>query len=277
MSKEYGNGGVIGDKLSITSSNKYGTITYVGSYYQAIPGTTSPVTIPLTSLRGTAERRPRKGDMVVVVYGTSSTANRNIGIDSNYNYILLANEYSNDSFDANMSVNYKIMGDIPDIDIIVSGTGSTADSGAVALHVWRNINPSPTVSITTSTGIDSRRPIPPSITPSLPGSLIVFCGVAAHQSANANADSYLEDNVNNPRDFFQYILSSNSTNRCTVSMAAYQKWISGSFTPGVFSSSQTSATDSWCAATIVFNPTTDISNLTNSGIWDINAIYDSKL
>jgi hypothetical protein len=156
-------------------------LQYVGGKTASIVGSTATVTnVSLTDLTGGLASSPAEGDFVLVAYATHSTADRSIGVTTS-GYAEIAELYANDSRDVNLSVSWKIMGPTPDSAVDISATGATADPGAVAIHVWRGVDAATSLDVTstTSTGLDSWVPNPPSITPVTSGAVVIAVGAGA--------------------------------------------------------------------------------------------------
>lgn len=224
-----------------------GDIQYVGSYVQGFAGGTTDRTITLTSLTGGIASAPAAGDLVIVYFGTGSTADRNLVVSG---YTEIAELYSNDTYDTNLVAAYKFMGGTPDTSFtLTGGTLSTADAGAVAVQVWRGVNTVTTfdVTSTTATGINSVLCDPPAITPTTPGSIIVSGGAGAHDGENA--ETYSSSNLT---AFVS--VGAGDTNAVTIGLG-YNAWTSGAFNPAQFTFSDTDSTEfSWAAVTLALRP-----------------------
>lgn len=228
-------------KLLEASNNVSTPIQYVGGYVQGFVGTTSDVTISLTSLTGGLSSAPAAGDLVIVYFATGSTTDRNLVVA---NYTSVADLYSNDDYDTNLEVAYKFL-DASDTSItLTGGTFSASDAGTVAIQVFRNTNPL-SISATTSTGVNGGQPNPPSITPIQAGSIVVAGGASGHTGGTLTFTS---------SDLTDFItVGSNDTNDSTVGMG-YYRWLSGAFDPAQFGGGTTAITASWAAATLSVSP-----------------------
>jgi len=239
---------MLADKLRTVVPSAAG-IQFVGSTTAAITASGSTDTnVSLTSLTGGLASAPEAGDLVIVYYGTGSIADRAIGVTT-AGYTEVAELYSNDSQDTNLSVNYKLMGATPDTQVTMSGTGNTSDSGAVAIHVWRNVDSifPLDVTSTTATGTNSVLCDPPAITPVTTGAVIVSGGAGGHDSG---VHTFGSSNLSN----FATIGGPNDTNDVTVGVGS-AVWTSGAFDPAAFTFSGTSTTSfSWAAVTLALRP-----------------------
>lgn len=219
-------------------------IQYVGGSTQTSTGTTSDITVSLTSLTGGSGTAPIAGDFVVVYFGTGSTANRDLVIGSGFTE--LTELYANSTFDANLVVAYKVMGSTPDTSFtITGGTLATADAGAIAVQVWRNV--AQITAFTTATITTSVLCNPPAITPTIAGSVIVSGGAGAHDRGTQTFSS---------SDLTGFITAGgNSTNDVTIGIG-YNVWTSGAFDPAAFTFSSTNNSGFASASvTLVLAPT----------------------
>jgi hypothetical protein len=200
-------------------------IQYVGGYVEGFAGTTSNITITLTSLTGGLASSPAAGDIVIVYFGTSSTADRNLVVSG---YTEVVELYSNDLIDTNLVVAYKFMGVTPDTSFtLTGGTLSTADAGAVAVQVWRNVNVGTPLDVTqtTSTITDSVLANPPAITPITSGAVVVAGGAGAHSDGTQTFSS------SNLTGF----ISVGAVDNFDVTIGlGYHVWTSGAFDPAAF-------------------------------------------
>jgi hypothetical protein len=227
-------------------------IEYVGGFAQGFAGSTSDITISLTSLTGGIASAPAEGDLVVVYFGAGSTFGIS-GIMSVSGYLKVAGLSQSDSYDANLIVSHKFMGSTPDTSFVLTGgTQSNAIAGAVAVHVFRNVDPILPLDVTTTTAQapNTGVPNPPAITPTTENSVIVSGGVAAHV---AGVRTFTSSDLT---DF----VTAGANDDIDVSIGAgYHNWTSGSFDPAVFGGGATSSTDSWVAVTLALRPNQNIS------------------
>jgi hypothetical protein len=221
-------------------------IEYVGGYTIGYLGTTSNITVSLTSLTGGLASAPSAGDFVLVYFGTGSGSNRDLVIAG---YTEIAELYANDSEDTNLAVAYKFMGATPDTSVtLTGGTGDISDGGAVYVSVWRNVDTIKPfdVTTTTATGLNSVLCNPPAITPITAGAVIVSGGAGAHTEgtetySSSNLTAFLSAGVND-------------TNDVTVG-GGYTEWTTGSFDPAQFTfSADNDGSFSWAAVTVALRP-----------------------
>jgi len=226
--------------------------TFVGRTTAGITASSSTTTnVSLTSLTGGLASAPVQNDLVIVYYGVGSDRNRAIGVTT-AGYTEVAELFADNDggYDTNLSVNYKLMGVTPDTQVTVSATGDLADSGAVAIHVWRNVNlASPLdVTSTTATAINTVLCNPPAITPVTAGAVIVSGGAGGH---NRGVQTYSSSNLSN----FATIGGPDDTNDVTVGVGS-AVWTSGAFDPAQFTFSGVDDTNnfSWAAVTMALRP-----------------------
>jgi hypothetical protein len=224
-------------------------IRYVGGTTLAITGSTSTQTdVSLTSLSGGLATAPSAGDLVIVYNGIGSTSDRNTLVQTN-GYTPVADLYSDDTYDANLGVYYKIMGASPDTVVRMPATGSTANAGAVVVQVWRGVDPLVPLDVvsTTATGTNGVLCNPPAITPATAGAVIVAGGAGAH---TFGVQTYTSSDLSN----FITVGGPNSTNDVTVGVGSYA-WTSGAFNPATFGYSGTDqVSNSWAAVTLALRP-----------------------
>lgn len=88
---------------------------------------------------------------------------------------------ANDNEDALISVWYKVMGATPDTSVVSTDTGDLGDSVVAHVRVYRGVNTSNPIDVTTTTNtqINTFVPDPPAITPVTDFSMIVVYGAGA--------------------------------------------------------------------------------------------------
>ena len=270
MESVYLNGGFIGTTLDFNTTDRYvieeaSPLEYVGGRTVGFAGDNENTVISLTGITGM-----QPGDLVVVAFATAGTAQ--FSAIGNGVYTTVARLYANDTEDTNLWVAYKFMPDPVDTSItLVNGTDNVSDAGTVAIHVWRNVDTSTPMDVTatTATRTNSGIPLPPAITPTTSGAVILAAYAVAH---NGGTDTYT--NSNGLDNFFT--VGANDTNDSTIGLGSYN-WTSGSYTPPTptWSNSNSTAYSS-AAVTLALRPTSAVlGNQKNSGIWNLSAVYDS--
>lgn len=206
-------------------------IKYVGGYVEGFVGQTTDKTITLTSLTGGLASQPSADDFVIVYFGTSSTADRNLVVSG---YTEVVELWANDDSDTNLAVAYKFMTATPDTSItLTGGTLNIAEAGAVYISVWRNVNTTTPLDVTqtTATGTNTVLADPPAITPVTLGSVIVSGAAGAHDKAGAQ--TYSSSNLTG-------FLSVGADDSTAVTIGGgYNIWTTGTFNPAQFTFSNT--------------------------------------
>lgn len=217
----------------------------VGSKSVGFAGTLSNAVISLTDLTGGIDTAPQSGDMVVIAYCVGSGSGTPALSFVTSGYTTLASLFSDDTADTSLVAGYKFMTGTPDTSVTVSDTDNTASAGAVAVMVFRGVDPSTPLDVatTTSTGINGGRPTPPAITPTTPGAIIGMFGGSGNQ-APAVFVSGLSNFITRTQG---------DTNSITVGAGTYS-WISGTYTPVQWTGNTTSTQASWASATFALRP-----------------------
>jgi len=247
------------------------TLTYVGGRTQAFAGSTSNDVVSINgTLTGGTNTSPLEGDLVIVAIELCGTADKSYRISG---FTQLVDLYANDTEDSNFQVGYKFMGATPDTSVtITGGSGSTADALAVAVHVWRNVDPTTPLDVTatTSSQLNTGIPNPPAITPVTAGAQIIVAAGTAH---TGGVDTFGATYLSNFRTF-----GSNDDNDATVGIGNIAL-TSGSYDPAAWTFSQTDSTAfSTNSVTFALRPSVIpavFGNLKNSGIWNLPAVYET--
>lgn len=154
------------------------TLQYVGS--SSCAGTGATYSCSLTTLTGGIAGVAATGDLVIVVTGWSSAADGNPGVTTPTGYTEVYDLWANDARDANLSVNWKIMGATPDTSVTVSGFNNAANGGATVVHVWRGANQTTPMDVTPPAGVvtpgNQAHPDSPAITPVTSGAVVLTVG-----------------------------------------------------------------------------------------------------
>lgn len=230
-------------------------ISYIGGVVGNKAGATSGNTsVALDSgLTGGVGGSLQEGDLVLVVFVTSSTADRTLAITdpSAAAYSLVASElYANGTTnDTNLRFAYKFMGSTPDTSLNIGPTGNAADGGAWAVYVLRGVDPDYPFDVTptTATGTGTSRPNPPSITPITTGALVVVAsgggsGTGTTAFTFASSSNLIQDNGADTQDG-------------RAALAQYT-WTSGALDPAAAGAGSNNAADSWAAVTAALRPYT---------------------
>lgn len=227
-------------------------IQYVGGTTAQITGSTATTTnVSLTGLTGGLASAAAAGDLVVVYYGVGSTVARTLTITTGYTSV--ASLTISDTYDANLVVAYKFMGSIPDTTVTVSATGATNDSGAVAIQVWRYVDPilpldTPITAGSIGTVTNTVLCNPQQNTPATAGAIIIAGGAGAH---SRGVQTYSSSNLSN----FLTIGGPDNTNDVTIGMGSRAGVAGTSFDPATFTFSAADlAQFSYCTLTMGLRP-----------------------
>lgn len=221
-------------------------IQYVGGQLASITASTTTATTVNFALTGGLASTPATDDIVIVSYGVGSTVNATIGVNT-AGYTEIAELYVSDTYDANLSVSYKVMGATPDTSVDISATGLNSDGGYVVIQVFRGIDTTTPMDVTaaTATGGNSGIPNPAAITPTTVGAEIVVIGATASTGGVTYTAAYLTN----------FLTASNTaaTNDITVG-AGWVDWTSGAYDPAAFTVTGSANTQSWAAVTLALRP-----------------------
>lgn len=225
------------------------TTGYVGGTKVSQVGSTSgELTFDLTALTGGIDTTARTGDMVIVNLGIGSTSDLTMSMTT-AGYNKIADLYSNDTYDANQGVFWKVMGATPDTTVSTMYSGSTSDGIGATVMVFRGVSPD-APSIQTATGINGGQPTPPAITPTIPGSIVVCMGVSADTSSSVFTSNTLDNFIS---------IAQAETNDVMLGMGSF-RWSSGTYTPPQWTGGSNLTSGSWCAVTLALRPETGTSN-----------------
>lgn len=228
-------------------------IQFVGGATASKSGATSGnSTIALNSgLTGGIASAVAAGDLVIAVFGTGSTANRTLAItDGGSAYTLIGSElYQDDTIDTNLRVAYKFMGETPDTATTFGPTGNANDAGAMAVYVFRGVDPDTPLDVAAVTGqaASTSRVVPPDITPSTAGAFVVVAGAAGH---GGGTDTFTSSDLTDFRT-----QGANDTNDVTIGIGHDPAWSSGATNYATWGHSQADNTSyCWAAMTIALRP-----------------------
>lgn len=269
MTTRFERGGLIGASLTYNTTDRYvvgttaASVSYVGGTTAAYTGTTSDISISVSSLS------IQTGDIIIVAFATGSTANRTIGAEG---FTQVASLYSNDSYDTNLYVGYQVALTSVTSITLVGGTGSISDAGAAAVHVWRGIDTTEVISGSfVRTGTVANTLFPPlstvGIDLTISNAVIIVAGAAAH---SGGVDTFGSTDLSN-----FLTVGSNDSYDVSVGLGSYA-YTGGTYTPAAWTCTQADST-SFSAAAVTFGlkpgiPGTPIyGSLKNSGMWDLSS------
>ncbi len=202
--------------------------------------------ISLTSLTGGIDTQPSADDVVVLAYGTGTIGSRAIGVVAGDAYTTFVSKiYQNNTEDLNFWTGYKKMGATPDTQVTVTGTLNSADAGAIVIMVWRYIDPTTPLDVTTvSTSGSGGQPVPGAITPVTQHAPIIVMGGGAGVTCVDFTSSDLSD-------FTPF--TGNGTHDVAVGMG-WKDWTSGAFTAATFGGGEASASNARAAVVAALRP-----------------------
>lgn len=220
-------------------------ISYVGGISGVSPGGSS-ITLSLTSLTGGIDNTARTNDIVLVLYGAANNADLSMDVLTS-GYTKISDLYGNDTYDTNGSISYKIMGSTPDTSVVTSTIGSSSYGKVAIAYVFRGIDITTPIDVTTTTsiGTNSGCPTPPAITPVTTGAVIV-CAGANSSAAALFTTSELSSFITN--------VDISAPETSSTGGIGYKTWTSGTFTPAQFGGGDSFYIFSWVAMTLVLRP-----------------------
>lgn len=229
--------------------------TYVGGRTASFVGSTATNTdISLSgTLSGGVATSPAQDDVIVLVYSTGSSANRSIKVNTAGYLLVGEKDFSNDTYDNNLVIYVKVAG-ASETTVQVGPTLNTSDAGAVAIHVWRNIDLDILVEKIEQVSVSNTSLInPPSITPVTVGAIVIAGGGAGHASNLVYNTPALLSN------FIQ--VNSADTNSTAVAIGS-GTWTSGAFDVAQFTLSSGTSSVAWSynSFSLALKPGPTVSN-----------------
>lgn len=217
-------------------------ITYIGQIDVAHDGNVGGFTQSLAALS------LQQNDLVVVGFHLASNTDRAIGVNT-AGYAEEAELFANDTYDANLSVSWKIMGATPDSDVTVGGPGSSTHPARIVIRAYRGVDTTTPMDVTrtTATGINGLLVDPPSITPTTSGSMITVWGVGAAKAA-ALSTPYASSDLAS----FSSGLMSNFYDLAWG--VGHKDWTSGAFDAAAWTGTESTTTDSWACIVLALRP-----------------------
>lgn len=206
--------------------------------------------VSLTALTGGTGSTANEGDLVIAVYGNATVgSNTNQGVTTS-GYAQIADVYSDDTLDANLTVYWKIMGSTPDTTVAFAASGNSAWGCAALVHVWRGVDSTNPIDVTTTTasGINTDAFNSPSITPTTPGAYVLTIGAGTNDITN-------DDTITAPAGYGnQKNVSRLATSYAITIGCASKAWITGAEDPAVWGGLAAGAANAWCAASVALRP-----------------------
>lgn len=212
-------------------------------------------------------------DLVIVSYGNADADNADLNmVMVTSGYTEVADLFSNDTFDANMGVYWKVMGGTPDTEAVADNIGGADTDTPAVCMVFRGVDTTTPMDVAPATAqaqLNTFHPNPPSVNHNNPsGVWTVIAGSNAHNLGDLTftfPTGYTIDAVQS---------SGNDTADGVVGMG-YNSGPSDPEDPGVITSSGTDSTSfAWVATTLALRPvaataptvtnSTGDSNVTNT-------------
>lgn len=243
-------------------------IQFVGSQTALLAVGDSTINFSLTGGIGSV---PIENDLVIVSLGVSLTSDIALGVVTS-GYTEVAELYANSTRDTNLSVSGKRMGATPDTTVVVSGKTVSSAAGTAVIHVYRGVDTSQALDVTstTSTVITSIKPNPAAITPITDGALIVVASSTGSSNISGTMTApYLSD----------FTLDTDTATFAKVyNSIGNVAWTSGSYDPAEFTFSGTdSASYTSAAVTMALRPAvTGSAELTATDITTASPTLDAS-
>lgn len=224
-------------------------LRYVGGL--SATGNSNPITLQLEDLTGGCSPAVQAGDLVIVVIGVVGTADLNLAVQT-AGYTEVADLYSNDDRDANLSVSYKLMGTIPDTEVQVTGSAGATEGAVVAVHVWRGVHQSSPLDVgaQSATGTNGGAPDAPSITPVTTYAQVIACGVGTSTGTQA---------LTAPSGYTNLVTTTVDPGTGVAVAIASKVWGGGAENPAAFGGGSADVGDSWAAVTLALRPADNVA------------------
>src|SRR3990172_2402731 len=233
------------------------TIEFVGG--ASASGINAAYNMSLTALTGGIASAPAQGDIVIVINMIANTTNGNPGVGT-AGYTEIADLYrGNDTYDTNLSTNYKVMSASPDTTASCNpSSGSSIASDCVAM-VFRGVDNATPLDVTSTSAVGNNAEDVncPAITPVTSGAVVVCTGGAAGASVDTTPTA--------PTGYSGSTYVQTDPGRAGAAVASYKNWTSGAEDPAAYVMDLgTASANSWAAITLALRPTNDPPTLTVS-------------
>jgi hypothetical protein len=223
------------------------------------------VTLDLTTITGLAEN-----DIVIVAYaaGDNDDVDETMAMTTS-GYTKVADLFSDDDFDTNFGVFWKVMGETVDTTAVTSGVGGNDTGQSAVCMVFRGVDTTTPMDVTptTATGTNSILANPPSIDYNDANAWVVATGGGAHNTGinrTYSAPANYDDMISN---------GGNDTSDSSVGMC-YRPDPGDPEDPGAFTWSDTDAvTFSWCAATLALREAVTVQDIEGTFHTNNNDIF----
>lgn len=199
-------------------------IKLVGSTGTSINGNANDITVPLNTLTGGLDTLPSEGDIVVVFTSHSNGSAYSMHVPTGYTMVT---QGSSDAVrQCTSTLSYKIMGAVPDTSLVIpDGSRTQYLSGTVHILVFKGVDlTTPFGAASTITKLDSILAQAPTITPTVPGSIMLVGGSGGHVSSYGQFYEPV-DNV------LMYTTRLGNDSTDVIGGFGYYEWAGGTFTP----------------------------------------------
>lgn len=217
-------------------------------------GTGATISLPTTGLTGGTDTEARVGDLLIAITGWNNTTNGNPEVtDGTFTWTEVADLYSNDSHDANLSVAWANATTTPPANVTATGVNAAARSNVGVLLVFRHHNSATPMDATptTATGIDASTADAPSIDSVTAKATIIAIGLNAFTDAGSdhiNAAPATYTMKGNP------VNTDGTTGEASIGAAILEDQAAGTHNPAAFGVNGTATSASWAAVTIAVRP-----------------------
>jgi hypothetical protein len=220
------------------------SLEFVGGNALTIFPSETTLTIPLTGLSGGLDSAPSIGDVVIVCVGFKSSVDRTLSSDT---YTKLADlKAEGGEEDAQLGVFYKRLTDVETSTVITFNVSPNV-SMRCAIHVWRNVDATNPIDVTTTTAIgDVGVPNSPPITPVSNGAVVIAVGSAAYGDEEGVALTVPSGMTN----FFTAQTNSNSG----IAIASVLTGTAQEYDPPSFGGGSLDDMNSFCAVSVALRP-----------------------
>ena len=193
----------------------------------------------------------QEGDLVIVTNGYSGNGNGNPGVTT-AGYAEVADLFASELKEANFSVNWKLMGAVPDTSVTCRGSDNDNNGSACQAYVWRGADTTTPMDVTpaTDTGLESSLFDSPSITPVTAGAVVISLGLSTAASGNGDAAITAPAGYSNQVN----MRAVGDFESCQTGIASKAWSGSGAEDPGAWSNIATNSFDSWAAVTLAIRP-----------------------
>lgn len=186
----------------------------------------------------------QQGDLVIVIAMTRNSTN-DIWSEGGGTWTKIADLLSTDTRSTNFAAFYKFMGSSPDTTVTISQDGAAAGMAAIAAAYRGNNATVLDATTVTATGINSSDADPPAIVTQTNKAWVVAAGAASNSGTPS---------LTAPSGYTNATLYDIGVTNGLLFLASREMATAGSENPGAFTSSTSSLSDSWCAASIAIRP-----------------------